>query len=184
MVASTCDVFVEKEGISGISRVRKRGQGQRGGSGYRSYAKIGDSLRRVRHTPMSHSSSLAASLERKREGKWRGVRWLLIDSRVRQIWREMKRIKEGGIRGKGSVTGVKLGRRRKTLTWPDGWGPRISERKEKECTGSERKVGPRAETGAGLKGFPGPFYFFFLFSSFFSFPIFYFFHNFCILASI
>jgi hypothetical protein len=165
MVALTCGAFVKKEGISGISRVRERGQGQRGGSRYRSYAEIGDSLRRVRRTLMSHSSGLAASLGRKRKGKWRGVRWLLINVGVRRIWQEMKSIKEGGIRGEGLVTGVKLGRRRKTLTWPDGWGPRMSERKEKECTSSEREVGPWAKTGAGHKGFPGAllFFSFFLF---------------------
>jgi hypothetical protein len=33
MVASTCGAFVQKGGISRISRVRERGQGQRGGLG-------------------------------------------------------------------------------------------------------------------------------------------------------
>jgi hypothetical protein len=61
MVASTCGVFVQKGGISRISRVRERGQGQRGGSGYRGYAKIGDSLWRVCASPAMNSAGLAAS---------------------------------------------------------------------------------------------------------------------------
>jgi hypothetical protein len=106
MVASTSGVFGQKESISGISRVREGGQGQRGGSGYQIYAEIGESLRWVWHTPMNHSSGLAASLGKKREGKWRGGSWLLIDAGERRIGQGIKR--RGGILA-GKVSGIDFG---------------------------------------------------------------------------
>jgi hypothetical protein len=39
----------------------------------------------------------------------------------------MRRNQHGGL-----VTGVKLRRRRKTLNWPDWWGPRVSEKKKEK----------------------------------------------------
>jgi hypothetical protein len=54
MVASTCGAFVQKGGIRRVYRVRERGQGQRGGSGYLGYAEIGDSLRRGLQAPASN----------------------------------------------------------------------------------------------------------------------------------
>jgi hypothetical protein len=42
----------------------------------------------------------------------------------------------GEISGGASVTGVKFGRRRKTMTWPGRWGPRINEREREIGTGS------------------------------------------------
>jgi hypothetical protein len=78
MVASTCGAFVQKGGISRIPRVRERGQGQRGGSGYRGYAEIGDSLRQVCASPARNSAGLAASHAGGRKGDGGGGHGLLI----------------------------------------------------------------------------------------------------------
>jgi hypothetical protein len=53
--------------------------------------------------------------------------------------------------------------------------------RRKECTGSEREVGPRAETGAGPKGFPGILLYFF---SFFLLFLFYFLISFITFANL
>jgi hypothetical protein len=78
MVASTYGAFDQKGGISRISRVRERGQGQRGGSGYRGYAEIGDSLRRVWTSPARNSAGLAASRAEGQKGDGGGGARLLI----------------------------------------------------------------------------------------------------------
>jgi hypothetical protein len=56
------------------------------------------------------------------------------------------------------------------MTWTDRWGPLIRERKRKAgYRFGRREDGPRAESGAGPKGFPGAFSYFFLLSSSFLF---------------
>jgi hypothetical protein len=60
-------------------------------------------------------------------------------------------------------------------------GAHLSEREEKGevISSGERGVGPQADSSSGPNGSPGPFNYFL----FFSFPVFYFFHNFFICAS-
>jgi hypothetical protein len=78
MVASTCGAFVQKGGIRRISKVRERGQGQRGGSG----SPVDDEfVRRCLQTcgpPTRNSSVLAASRAEERKGDGGGGHGLLI----------------------------------------------------------------------------------------------------------
>jgi hypothetical protein len=86
---------------------------------------------------------------------------------------------KGGVNGGDSVSGGIFGRRRKTMTWTDWWGPLIRERKRKVgYRFGRREDGPRAESGAGPKGFPGTFSYFFSSLFFFSFLFSYFFYIF------
>jgi hypothetical protein len=78
------------------------------------------------------------------------------------------RIEEGSYDGEEMVSGVDFGQRRKTVMWPDEWGPHIS--------GGRREAGYRfGKKGGWATGRlwcwarllpPGPFY---VFSSFFLF---------------
>jgi hypothetical protein len=87
--------------------------------------------------------------------------------------------------GLGHVSGEIFGPRRKTMTWTNRWGPLIRERKRKAGYRFRRREdGPRAESGAGPKGFPGAFSYFFPSLFFFSFLFSYFFYIFSNLVQI
>jgi hypothetical protein len=79
MVASICGVFGQKKSISGISRMREGGQGQRGSSGTYDVAVIYDERQWICGPPVKNFNGLAASQATGGEGKGRGDRWLFIE---------------------------------------------------------------------------------------------------------
>jgi hypothetical protein len=107
------------------------------------------------------------TIGRGKRGKGRGDCGLLIGTAQGRNGRGINRIEEGSNSLRGNVSGEKSGSRRKKLTWPNWWGPRVSERGRGFVPVREIKEdGPRAATGAGPKGSPGVLLYFYLFASF------------------
>jgi hypothetical protein len=91
-------------------------------------AGIGRGYLQICGAPARNFAGLAARPTEGRRGKWREGSGLLIGASTGTKRQALKWIKEGGM---ALSSGVIHGWRRKTLLWPDEWGPHVSEIREK-----------------------------------------------------
>jgi hypothetical protein len=144
-------------------------------------AGIGRGYLQICGAPARNFAGLAAQSGEGKRGKRREGGGLLIGAGAGMKRQALKWIKEGGM---ALSSGVIHGWRRKTLMWPDEWGPHVSEIREKiRDTDLVCLTGRGWLLHTGPKGCPGPFSYFIFFFSLFLFLFSYFFYNFCKNAS-
>jgi hypothetical protein len=104
--------------------------------------------------------------EKHHKGDERGVREVFIVAARRRLRQALKELKRGGSNGGDSVTGKKSGPKWKMGLTGGSRSSALGEGKCQDTVSGWCIAGPRAESGAGLNGFPRPVFNFIFFSSF------------------